>query len=194
MPTLTDTILANPDLTAADTAAAYNADPSGWRPVPAFRVIAWMGEAARIAKLEMLVAAVAAKFPDEENPPTPNELGLYSAVRSVFLGASNTDTVVDMFPASPHRQLLAGLVAASVLTAGDAAALVSRGRPDGWVDATAADVAAARATLARRAAADATLTALAAYESYVRDAANRYAAGEAVDLPEVPAVPGGGGA
>lgn len=127
---------------AADAAQAFNDLADHFRPVPSYRVLAWMGEAGRLAKLKGFLALTAAA----EDPQT---IGLRSAVETVLLAVANPSTEIDMTPASPHRYLLGVLVTVGALSQPDADALVWRGWVDGFTPATAEGVTSIRAQQAR---------------------------------------------
>jgi hypothetical protein len=142
---------------AAAAAQAYNDLTDHFAPIASNRVLAWMGETSQgdaVNRLEKL-QAFAATTNAQASP-------LRGPVKTVLIGVSNPTTEIDMAPGRPHRQLLAALVAATVLTQADADALVWRGWVDGFTEATAELVTSTRAA---NAAADAEEARQAGYEA-----------------------------
>lgn len=123
-----------------DAAAAYNADPAHYRPVEADAVAAWMGASARFARLKTF-----AETPSED----PQIIALQSAIGTVLAFANNSRARIDLHPGHDQRDMLDGLVAAEVIEPEEAALLVAAALPEGWIDATAQDVADARDRIAR---------------------------------------------
>lgn len=158
--TLTELIQASPALTDAEIVAAWDARPEHWQAVPSNRVLAWMAEAGRKARLDAWLAATASLT-------DPQIVGLRSAVEVTLLGLANPTTQIETAPGSQHRAFVASLVQAGALTQPDADALIARGRVVPAVTAT--DVTAARLEAAKL---DADRQAVAAVNTVLADAAS----------------------
>lgn len=121
--------------TDQEIADAINADPAYWGEVKTDTVWSWLADAGRLYTLE--------QFSDSIDPQSdsPQVIGLKSAVRALLKAINNTLTSLDTAPGSKHRTLIDAVSAALSLDVSD---LLAKGRPAGWVDVTAEQVAAAK--------------------------------------------------
>jgi hypothetical protein len=181
--TLNDFLAANASLSDADAASGYNALASVTvRAIPLDALGALLRKTGLMARLKALVADT--QTPPEIRAALADFLDQLADVRAVNL--DTTDAVI----ATRAAGTLAGLQAARLIDVDGVAAIYALGgglvRP---APLTTEDVTAARASIARRAAANAMLAKLSAFNGYAQDAANRYTAGTADALPDVPDVP-----
>lgn len=137
--------------TAAEIAAAINADAAFWNEISGDKVWAWLADAGRLVTLQA--------FEQSLNPSTdsPQVIGLKSAVRALLAALNNTLTTLDPTPGSGQRALIDAVGSALSL---DVSALLAAGRPAGWTDITAEQVTAALAANTAEATRDANLATL----------------------------------
>lgn len=137
----------------AEAAAAFNALPQHWQPIPANRVKQWLAEEGTQLRMEAWCEAAHATLKpldaewmsDVANQQT---LFLVNGVKTL-LSASYGDEL-DITPGNGNDDLLAAAVASPLvpLTQPDADRLVARARPLGWADVSAVEVADARTRVA----------------------------------------------
>lgn len=132
----------------ATVAALWPDQPENYQPVPAISVAQWLGEAGLRERLDMFLAM---PLPAQDHPMYAPTIGLRAGVKQLLSMQANPAAELIVAPGTGNRALLDGGVASGVLTADDAARLITRARPVGYVEHTAETVAARRAAMAAEA-------------------------------------------
>jgi hypothetical protein len=111
--------------------AAYHAEPRRYQPVNAKAILNWLGDRARLVRLNAFAASAV------PNGLTAEQADLYAVLQSaaltLVLATANPETSIDLTPGRKHMAMLMGFVGFGVLDAAeDAAPLVAMALVPEW--------------------------------------------------------------